>query len=88
MPRLPAFTVQVPLAEAPSALEQTSQLPEQAELQHRPSAQNPEAHWVPAVQDPPSASTGTQALEEQKRALAQSAVDAHWVGQLAEAPHL
>jgi hypothetical protein len=39
-PGLPAgSTVQVPLAEAPSAAEQTSQPPEQRELQQRLSAQ-------------------------------------------------
>jgi hypothetical protein len=40
-----ARTVHVPFAVAPSADEQTSQLPPHEELQQKPSTQLPEAHW-------------------------------------------
>jgi hypothetical protein len=36
-----------------SGLAQVRQMPSQASLQHTPSAQNPEAHWLPAEQADP-----------------------------------
>ncbi len=51
--------VQEPSAVAPSACEQAWQAPEQAELQHTPSAQKPDVHWSFAVQDPARALFGT-----------------------------
>jgi hypothetical protein len=57
--------VQVPFAVAPSAAEQTSQLPPQAVLQQTPSAQVPETHSYPKVQVAPFESMGVQALSLQ-----------------------
>jgi hypothetical protein len=48
-----ATVVQVPLAEAPSAVEQASQPPAQALSQQKPSTQLPVAHWLLAVQAVP-----------------------------------
>jgi hypothetical protein len=60
-PELPdESTVQVPLAEAPSAAEQTSQEPLQAVPQQKPSTQLPELHWFAAVQAEPVAFFATQ----------------------------
>jgi hypothetical protein len=48
--------VQVPFCIAPSDPAQTSQAPEQALLQQKPSEQKPLAHWVAPVQFCPVAS--------------------------------
>jgi hypothetical protein len=45
LPPAPAATMtQVPFVAAPAAVEHASQAPAQAELQHTPSAQKPDAH--------------------------------------------
>jgi hypothetical protein len=54
-----ASGVQLPLSEAPSAFEQTSHPPVQAELQQKPSAQAPPRHWSFAVQVAPWAPCAT-----------------------------
>src|SRR5438876_697377 len=54
--------VQVPLAVAPSAWVQASQPPPaHAALQHTPSAQKPEVHWLAAVQAAPRGPLGVHA---------------------------
>ena len=56
-----ARTVHVPFAVAPSADEQTSQLPPHEELQQKPSTQLPEEHWRFEVHDAPFALDAKQA---------------------------
>jgi hypothetical protein len=58
----PLTLVQVPLAAAPSAALHTSQLPEQALLQQKPSTQLPLEHWTAAEQAAPCASLPTHLL--------------------------
>src|SRR5204862_135997 len=58
----------------------------QAALQHTPSTQNPDAHWLVPLQLWPPASLGTQAPPEQKSPAMQSASAAHVVLQ-AVGPH-
>jgi hypothetical protein len=44
---------------------QASQFPEQAALQHTPSTQIPDWHWLVALHDCPFGFFGTQAPDEQ-----------------------
>jgi hypothetical protein len=57
-------TVHVPLAVAPSAAEQTSHVPEQAESQHTPSTHAPVAHARPRGQARPLVRRTTHAPAE------------------------
>jgi len=58
LPAAPATLLQEPLLEAPAAIEQASQLPEQPLLQHTPSAQNPLEHSPAAEHATPRAFCG------------------------------
>jgi hypothetical protein len=51
---------------------QASHWPPQARLQHTPSTQNPDAHWLAPPQVAPGASLGTHAPAEQKSPATQS----------------
>ena len=60
-PMLPeAALAQTPSVAAPAALEQTSHDPLHALLQHRPSAQKPEVHWLPLAHADPFALVNVQ----------------------------
>ena len=76
-----ATNVQVPSAEAPSAVEQASQLPSQALLQHTPSTQKSELQSPFAVQDCPFASAWTQFPPLQKYPAAHAWEPVQDVGQ-------
>ncbi len=50
----------VPFAVAPAATEQASQPELHSLSQHSPSAQKPDTHWVPALQERPVTILGAQ----------------------------
>jgi hypothetical protein len=63
---------QVPLAPPVFAAEHALHAVVQALLQQKPSAQNPDVHWLAALHEPPFAFLATQAVAEQKSPAMQS----------------
>jgi hypothetical protein len=76
----------VPSTGAPEATLQLSHPPAQAELQHTPSAQKPEVHWLAAVQPAPGSSRCVHAPWSQKRPASQSVSATQAPGQAGPAP--
>jgi len=83
---LPAKVTQVPLAELPEATEQAWQVVLHAALQHTPSTQKVEVHWLSPPQAVPCARLGSQVPALQKVPVLQSVSAAHAARHAAAVP--